>query len=80
MIKKPEIGPPRAARKPVYSTIHGYTREDPYGWLRAANWQEVMRDPTKLAPDIRAHLEAENAYPGRSWPTRRRCRRRCSPR
>ena len=62
MIKKPEIGPPRAARKPVYSTIHGYTREDPYGWLRAANWQEVMRDPTKLAPDIRAHLEAENAY------------------
>ena len=62
MIRKPEIAPPQAPRKPVYSTIHGYTREDPYAWLRAANWQEVMRDPARLAPDIRAHLEAENAY------------------
>ena len=54
--------PPRARRKPVYTTVHGYTREDPYGWLRAANWREVMRDPSKLAPEIRAHLEVENAY------------------
>ena len=35
---------------------------DDYAWLRAANWQAVMRDPLLLAPDIRAHLEAENAY------------------
>jgi oligopeptidase B len=62
MITKPELAAPRAPRKPVYSTIHGHTREDPYAWLKAANWQEVMRDPTKLPPDIRAHLEAENAY------------------
>ena len=27
-----------------------------------SNWQAVMRDPGALAPDIRAHLEAENAY------------------
>ena len=37
-------------------------RTDDYAWLRADNWQEVMRDPAALAPDIRAHLEAENAY------------------
>jgi oligopeptidase B len=35
---------------------------DDYAWLRADNWQEVMRDPSALAPAIRAHLEAENAY------------------
>src|SRR6185295_3139015 len=45
------------------STIHhGITRMDDYAWLRAANWQAVMRDPAQLDPAIRAHLEAENAY------------------
>ncbi|MGZ7042920.1 MAG: S9 family peptidase, partial [Thermoanaerobaculia bacterium] len=26
------------------------------------NWQQVLHDPSALAPDIRNHLEAENAY------------------
>ncbi|MGH6815998.1 MAG: S9 family peptidase, partial [Hyphomicrobiaceae bacterium] len=38
------------------------TLRDDYGWLRAGNWQEVLRDPAALAPEIRAHLDAENAY------------------
>jgi oligopeptidase B len=41
---------------------HGVARVDDYAWLRAANWQAVMRDPSLLDPSIRAHLEAENAY------------------
>jgi oligopeptidase B len=41
---------------------HGIRRTDDYAWLRAGNWQEVFRDPDVLASDIRAHLEAENAY------------------
>ncbi|MCB4768959.1 S9 family peptidase [Ancylobacter sp. Lp-2] len=40
--------------------FHGETLVDPYAWLRADNWRDVMRDPSLLAPDIRAHLEAEN--------------------
>ncbi|MGF1592639.1 MAG: S9 family peptidase [Kiloniellaceae bacterium] len=51
-----------APRKPVRITLHGVTREDPYAWLRADNWREVMRDPAVLDPEIRAYLEAENAY------------------
>ncbi|MGE0770055.1 MAG: S9 family peptidase, partial [Hyphomicrobiaceae bacterium] len=35
---------------------------DAYAWLRADNWQDVMREPTVLDPAIRAQLEAENAY------------------
>jgi oligopeptidase B len=35
---------------------------DEYAWLRAENWREVMRDPAALDPQIRAHLEAENAF------------------
>ena len=53
---------PRAARKPVTTTIHGIDLIDDYAWLRDAKWQDVMRDPSVLTPDIRAHLEAENAW------------------
>ncbi len=35
---------------------------DDYAWLRADNWQAVMRDPSVLDKEIRDHLEAENAY------------------
>src|SRR5215470_10305011 len=58
--------PPQAARRPQSSTWHGVTLTDDYAWLRADNWQEVMRDPAKLDPAIRAYLEAENAYAERA--------------
>jgi oligopeptidase B len=54
--------PPIADRRQHAVTNHGVTRQDPYAWLRADNWQEVMQAPETLAPDIRAYLEAENAY------------------
>lgn len=54
--------PPRADARPVTLEINGFKRQDDYAWLRAENWQEVMRDPSVLADDIRLYLEAENAY------------------
>jgi oligopeptidase B len=56
------IEPPVAKRRPRLSRYHGIELKDDYAWLRADNWQDVMRDPSALAPAIRAHLEAENAY------------------
>ena len=53
---------PRAEARPSTSTWHGITLVDEFAWLRAANWQEVMRDPSMLDPAIRAYLDAENAY------------------
>ena len=53
---------PVAEPKPISDTRHGITRTDPYAWLRDDNWQNVMRDPAALAPDIKAYLNAENAY------------------
>src|SRR5438552_17830634 len=53
---------PRAEATPRTSTWHGTTLTDELAWLKAANWQEVMRDPALLDPAIRAYLEAENAY------------------
>lgn len=53
---------PRARRQPFVSRHHGIERVDDYAWLRAANWQAVMRDPSLLDPAIRDHLEAENEF------------------
>ncbi len=54
--------PAPAARHPLTRTIHGTPLTDDYGWLRADNWREVMRDPSTLPGKIRAWLEAENTY------------------
>ncbi|HMN50978.1 MAG TPA: S9 family peptidase [Xanthobacteraceae bacterium] len=53
---------PKAERKPHQQIVHGLTLVDDFAWLRDDNWQEVIRDPGKLDPEIRAYLEAENAY------------------
>ena len=54
--------PPQAHRRPITSTHHNKTLIDNYAWLRAENWQDIMRDPTKLSKEIRNFLEQENAY------------------
>ena len=53
---------PRAAPRSMSAVRHGITLTDEFAWLRDRRWQEVMRDPSLLDPDIRAYLEAENAY------------------
>lgn len=55
-------GAPTPAKKPFQDTYHGVTRSDEYAWLRDDNWQAVMKQPSALDGEIRAHLEAENAY------------------
>ncbi len=54
--------PPRAKILPVSRLIHGVELVDDYAWLKAANWQEVLRDPKALPADIGDLLEAENRY------------------
>jgi oligopeptidase B len=56
------LPPPHAAEKNHLTTWHGTTLQDPFHWLRAENWQDVMRDPSALDAEIRAYLTAENAY------------------
>src|SRR5262244_3946026 len=53
---------PIAPRRPTFSVHHGIELVDEYAWLRASNWQDVMRDPGVLDQTIRDYLEAENAY------------------
>ena len=53
---------PVAARKEHIADHHGRRIDDPYAWLRDPDWQRVMREPEALQPEIRDHLNAENAY------------------
>ncbi|QIP03810.1 S9 family peptidase [Bradyrhizobium symbiodeficiens] len=54
--------PPVAPRRPHSFTRHGITVTDDYAWLKDAKWQEVLRDPKVLDPDIRKYLDEENVY------------------
>lgn len=54
--------PPRAYKRASTITRHGEKVTDTFAWLKDENWQQVMHDPSVLDPDIRAYLEAENAY------------------
>ncbi|CAM3828597.1 S9 family peptidase [Litorimonas haliclonae] len=54
--------PPKTEKKPVTREQLGRRRVDDYAWMKDENWQEVMRDPSKLNGKIKAHLEAENSY------------------
>ncbi|MGC9270767.1 S9 family peptidase [Acidiphilium sp.] len=54
--------PPLARKEPRRIAQLGRHRTDDYAWMKDDNWQTVLRDPTALRDDIRAHLLAENAY------------------
>lgn len=56
---------PLAPVAPIRSTetvVHGVSLHDDYGWLKAPNWKEVLKNPEALPLEIRQYLEAENAF------------------
>ena len=62
MTQSTKPSPPVAPRRPHSFTTHGITVTDDYAWIKDPKWQEVLRDPLILDPDIRTYLEAENGY------------------
>jgi oligopeptidase B len=54
--------PPTVARGDTLREVNGVRTRDPYAWLRTQDWQGALRDPQRLEPEIRRHLEAENAH------------------
>src|SRR6478735_6534351 len=57
-----KTAPPAAPKHPRPFEKHGITVADDYAWLKDPNWQVVLKEPTTLQADIRAYLEAENAF------------------
>ncbi len=54
--------PPVAEKRPFVKITHGRQKNDPYAWLAAPNWREVLRNPKKIPKDIAALVKEENAY------------------
>ena len=59
-------GAPVAEVRPRRFSVHGQEITDPYAWLKAENWQTVLKDPAALPDDIAAYLKAENAFAERA--------------
>ena len=43
-------------------TCHNISWEDNYSWVHQSNILEVLKDGSKLLPEVRKYLEEENAY------------------
>ena len=56
------LSPPAAEKRLVTKSVHRFTLEDEYAWLKAANWQEVLKKPKTLPADIYQLLKDENDY------------------
>jgi oligopeptidase B len=54
--------PPQGKTVDTVHRINGVETADPYAWLRTADWQTTLSDPSRIEDEIRRHLEAENAY------------------
>ncbi len=53
---------PQLTKKPELKSCHNVNWEDNYSWIHQNNILEVLRDSSKLLPDVKKYLEEENAY------------------
>ena len=53
---------PKLRKKSEIKKYHGASWEDSYSWIHQQNILEVLKDSSKLNPEIRRYLEEENAY------------------
>ncbi len=60
---QPSISHAPAPRKEPFRIKQlGRVRVDDYHWMKDDNWQALLRDPAAVKPDVKAALDAENAY------------------
>ena len=53
---------PYLKKKPELKSYHNVTWEDNYSWIHQKNILEVLRDKTKLDPEVKKYLDKENSY------------------
>ena len=53
---------PQLKKKPELKSCHNITWEDNYSWVHQKDILEVLKDSSKLLPEIRDYLEQENNY------------------
>ena len=53
---------PQLEKKKELKSCHNVTWEDNYIWIHQNNILEVLKDSSKLLPEVRKYLEDENSY------------------
>ncbi len=53
---------PQLRKQPEKKSCHGYSWKDDYSWIHQDNCLEILRDTSKLNPEVRQYLEEENIY------------------
>ena len=53
---------PRLRKQPEKKSCHGKEWIDDYSWIHQDNCLEILRDPSKLNPEVKKYLEDENVY------------------
>ena len=53
---------PQLKKKPELKSCHNTTWEDDYSWIHQGNILEVLKDSSKLLPEVRKYLEEENNF------------------
>ena len=53
---------PQLQKKPEVKSCHDISWEDNYSWIHQKNILEVLKDSSKLIPEVRKYLEEENQY------------------
>ena len=53
---------PQLRKKLEVKSCHDVSWEDNYSWIHQKNILEVLKDSSKLLPEVRNYLEEENAY------------------
>ena len=54
--------PPKLKQKLEVKRYHGIEIKDEYSWIHQKNILEVLKDSSKLNPEVKKYLEEENAY------------------
>ncbi len=57
---------PKLAKKPITKSCHGISWKDDYAWIHQGNILEVLKDGSKLLPEVRKYLEDENNFTEKS--------------
>ena len=53
---------PQLRKKTEIKSCHNVTWEDNYSWIHQENILDVLKDSSKLLPEIKKYLEEENDY------------------
>ena len=53
---------PQLKKKPELKSCHNVDWEDDYSWVHQENILEVLKDSSKLLPEVKEYLEQENNY------------------